>query len=470
MQFNSIPFLFFCLLFFPIWHLVKSKHGSLKHVVLVFFSFIFYGWWDWRFLFLIIFSGLVDYATSLLIVRNPQKSKRYFVISLIVNIGSLSIFKYSSFFAQTLSGLFSFLGIQIDLQANIPEFALILPVGISFYTFQSMSYTIDVYRKRLSPTRNVFLFFSYLSMFPQLVAGPIVRAKHVLGQLDRPKKISPEMLWNSIKIVLIGLFQKVVLADNIAYFVNTAFGTLHFQSGGVLYWWAVMIGFSLQIYFDFSGYSLIARGLAKMMGLHFRMNFNHPYLATSLKEFWSRWHISLSTWFRDYIYIPLGGSRKGSFFGIVNLWIVMLLSGLWHGAAFNFVLWGAVHAFFQTAERFYLKKIESGFKIIMRILVLMQVVSAWVFFRADSFADALAILGEMYMGSLGEFNQPELRKGLVFVVFALLIELGYHLSLSYPGVRNFFKKQTLQLIYMLVMFMSILLLRGPEQGFIYFQF
>ena len=243
---------------------------------------------------------MVDYFSAIIIEKQPKRAKFYLILSLCVNLASLSVFKYSTFIASQIETLFQFADVIIDLKKELPPFTLILPVGISFYTFQSMSYTIDVYNGKLKPTPNILHFFSYLVMFPQLVAGPIVRAKDFLQQLAQKREVSTLTFWNGIKLILLGYFQKTVLADNLGVFVNEAFSGV--DNGNGLYWWVVMSCFAFQIYFDFSGYSQIARGLAKLMGYHFKMNFNHPYLSISMKDFWSRWHISLSTWFRDYIY------------------------------------------------------------------------------------------------------------------------------------------------------------------------
>ena len=311
MLFNSLIFAVFVPVFFVVYNLAK-KNRQLKWIVITIFSFIFYGWWDWRFLFLILFSGLLDFISAIYI----YKAKKFFLwLSLIGNLGCLSIFKYSTFFANNIDWLMWSIGIESSLSANINTFSIVLPVGISFYTFQSMSYTIDVYREKMKPVKNIFLFFSYLSMFPQLVAGPIVRARDLFPQLLKNRKVSTIENWNGLKLIVFGFFKKTVIADNLAPFVNEAF-RLNNDIDSTIYWVFVISCFAFQIYFDFSGYSDIARGLAKWMGLHFRLNFNHPYLSFSLKEFWQKWHISLSTWFRDYVYIPLGGSKKGFYLGL----------------------------------------------------------------------------------------------------------------------------------------------------------
>ena len=265
MIFNSIEFLIFALLFFTLWPLARKKNNS-RWGFIVASSFVFYGWWDWRFLFLIIFSGMIDYIAGLSMINMRKMKKVILFISLFVNLGSLFIFKYSEFFAILIQDVFAFIDMKVDLISKIPEFALILPIGISFYTFQSLSYTIDIYRDRLQPTKNILHFFSYLAMFPQLVAGPIVRAKNLLFQLKHYKTPNSTEKWNALKLIIYGLFQKVVIADNLSYFIDSAYEGKSIYSG-TLYWWFVVIAFSFQIYADFSGYSMIARGLAKMRNI-----------------------------------------------------------------------------------------------------------------------------------------------------------------------------------------------------------
>lgn len=466
MFFNSIPFLLFSLVFFPVWIWSKAK-VQLRYLVLTVFSFVFYAWWDWRFLFLIIFSGLIDFFAGLGIKKYPNQKKLYFIVSILINIGSLSVFKYSLFFAGIIETVFQFIGTNVSLKDNIPEFALILPVGISFFTFQSMSYTIDIYRNRLTPTNNILLFFSYLSLFPQLVAGPIVRAKHFIYQLKNPRNVNDIEVWHGFKLIIIGLFQKTVLADNIAHFVNSGFQSVDSFDGGSLHWWLIMVGFSLQIYCDFSGYSLIARGLAKCMGFHFRMNFNHPYLSVSLKDFWSRWHISLSTWFRDYLYIPLGGSRVGKLHSFFNMLLVMVVSGLWHGASLNFIIWGGIHGLFLGVERIYRNKFPN---IVNRILCLFCVVIAWVFFRSETFDLSVVIIEKMLSLNLGSINMPGTKSGVLFITIAILFECFYYLEKRYAFFNKVARTLFFQFVLLSILAVAIIFFRGPDQGFIYFQF
>ncbi|MBL7896945.1 MAG: MBOAT family protein [Crocinitomicaceae bacterium] len=436
-------------------------------------SFVFYGWWDWRFLLLIIGSGLIDYIAAILIRQTPAYRKLILIVSLAGNLGSLFIFKYSVFFANLFEDVFATAGFDIDLVSRIPEFALILPVGISFYTFQSMSYTIDVYRGRLEPTKNILLFFSFLSMFPQLVAGPIIRARDILNQLSSDRDVSVLQKWHAVKLIAYGLFQKVVIADNLSFFIDSAFENKSVFDGS-LYWWMVMIAFSFQIYCDFSGYSLIARGLAKYMGYHFRVNFNHPYLATSLKNFWSRWHISLSTWFRDYVYIPLGGSRNGLIIGILLLWFTMILSGLWHGANYTFLIWAIIHSLFLSVERItnwpgLVRKMKFSFLIIPFIFV--QVLIAWIYFRAENVHQANSILLEMLRFTSSDLDFFEIYfDAIFFMSLALLIEIFIWFRKNKIEFSLFCKKYNLDILTVSIAVVLVLFFRGEGKQFIYFQF
>lgn len=475
MLFNSAVFLLFAFVFFISLKFINKLSNNYRWLFLTITSFVFYGWWDWRFLFLIIGSGLIDFVAGLLLMRTKKYRTLYLVISLLGNLGSLAAFKYSGFLAENLTIFFSFFNLYIDLQSKIPEFMYILPVGISFYTFQSMSYTIDIYRGRLQPTKNILHFFSYLALFPQLVAGPIVRARDLLPQLTKVRIVSKEESWNGLYLILVGYFKKVVLADNIAPLVNYAFNDVGANNSSA-YWWVVMVGFSFQIYFDFSGYSDIARGLAKWMGFHFRINFNHPYISGSLKEFWTRWHISLSTWFRDYVYFPIGGSKKGKFKSHLNMWITMIISGFWHGAAWNFVIWGALHALYTSLERIakhtkYLHSIKFG-KGIAWFIVMFQVIIAWVFFRAESFADAIAVVSNML--SLNKWvelvSYDIFINAAFYILIGVLIEAYFYFSLNERFFLSKKHKHSIQTIQFVLMILAIVFLRGKGQEFIYFQF
>jgi D-alanyl-lipoteichoic acid acyltransferase DltB (MBOAT superfamily) len=470
MIFNSIEFLVFSILFFLLWPLFRKGNNSRWAYITV-ASFFFYGWWDWRFLFLILFSGSVDYVAGLLLVKKPKHRKIILALSLIANLGSLSVFKYSVFFGQILQDSFSTIGIELDLLSRIPEFVLILPVGISFYTFQSLSYTIDIYRGRLQPTKNVLHFFSYLVMFPQLVAGPIVRASDFLCQLKKVRIPNALEKWNAMKMICFGLFQKVVIADNLSLFIDSAFENKSAYDG-TAYWWCVSIAFSFQIYNDFSGYSLIARGLAKLMGYHFKMNFNHPYLSKSLRQFWSSWHISLSTWFKDYVYIPIGGSRSGVFTAVLALTVTMILSGLWHGANYTFIAWAGIHIVLLLIERYskWTKRLRVPAPALIGI-IFIQVTVAWVYFRSENIEQANGIVSKLFglqASDFGFFNSY--LNGILFLALGILIEFGMHLKRSYLPVLKFYKRYSLDVIVVAFSIAMILFFRGEGQQFIYFQF
>jgi len=327
-----------------------------------------------------------------------------------------------------------------------------------------MSYTIDIYRGRLKPTKNILHFFSYLVMFPQLVAGPIVRAKDLLKQLETYKKVSSLAQWNGLKMIVYGFFRKVVIADNLAYLVDSAFENKS-NFDGTLFWWVVSIAFSFQIYNDFSGYSLIARGIAKLMGYHFKMNFNHPYLSKSFRGFWQSWHISLSTWFRDYVYIPLGGSRKGNWKMISALAITFLLSGLWHGANYTFIVWALLHILFLLAERFVKPLFKVKTPAIISILVVFVFVNiAWVYFRASSIQQANEIVARLL-----SFKNTDLTflnfygNNIPFLFLAILIEMVYYGYKNYKVFKFYNMKFNLDIVFVVLSVLSILFLRGEGQ-------
>lgn len=467
MLFNSLIFVVFAFVFFLVSKLIGFKvKGRLLWLTVA--SFFFYGWWDWRFLFLIIFSGLIDYYAALGMDRFPNRKRLLLILSIIANIGSLSVFKYSGFIAENLDVLLGLQG-NLSLISHTPNFFLITPVGISFYTFQSMSYTFDVYRNKLKPTKDVIHFFAYLSMFPQLVAGPIVRAKDMLPQLLTVSPVSKENHWTGFQLIVRGYFKKMVIADNLAPLVSLAFSSPEL-SNSTLYWWGVMIAFSFQIYCDFAGYSDIARGLAKWMGYDFPDNFNHPYISTSLKEFWTRWHISLSTWFKDYLYIPLGGNRKGKLRTYINIWITMLLSGLWHGAVWTFVMWGTVHAFFSSVERLtkWPEKMNKhlGLKIIAWFLVTIQILVAWVFFRAQSIEQAWQIIHTMFAFT-GPFYLGWGLNGTVFIGIMILRELFVATNRRERSILN---HPFIEMGFYALLIVAIIFFRGEGSEFIYFQF
>ena len=483
MLFNSFAFVIFLFLFLTAWNFLK-KYTQPRLWLLLISSSIFYGWWDWRFLFLIYFTGIVDFFLAQGIEKASGLSnerlrnllrKLCLTGSIVCGIGVLSIFKYSGFFADQLNFLLHLFGLSIDLKKYIPEFCLILPVGISFYTFQSLSYTIDVYRGNLKPTRSIVHYMSYLMLFPQLVAGPIVRAVDLLPRLVQPVSVSAMVQYNALKMIALGYFKKCVIADNAAIIVDTAFENPQTYTGS-LTWFLVMLLFSLQIYCDFSGYSDIARGIIKFMGYRFKLNFNHPYAASGLQDFWSRWHISLSTWFRDYVYIPLGGNRKGKLRTYFNLFFTFLISGLWHGAALNFVIWGAYHGVLQVIEKmfgypaFAAKVHKWWVRGGMILFTQFEVLIGWVFFRASSWKESTYVLERLFSFSKENAKlNTDVEFLPVFLTFVIM-ELFLIFKADQILLHKFRWYRKIEPVLAGLLLLASILFRGEKHGFIYFQF
>ena len=431
-------------------------------------SYVFYGWWDWRFLGLIVISTFVDYGVGLALGRTsaPVKRKRLLLLSVCVNLGILGFFKYFNFFIESTGAVLEAAG----LNAHLPVLSIVLPVGISFYTFQTMAYTIDVYRGRQDPVRSLEVFALYVCFFPQLVAGPIERAQHLLPQFERSRHVNVSDVSEGVQLILIGLVRKVLIADIAAGEVDKAFGSVaSMDAFGATR--AVLL-FSLQIYGDFAGYSDIARGVSKLLGVDLMRNFEQPYLSQNLAEFWRRWHISLSTWLRDYLYIPLGGNRHGTLGTYRNLMLTMLLGGLWHGASWNFVIWGAIHgvalaihrAAGGTAERRAKSLVGTTWRWLLTMLV---VAFAWVFFRAPDFPTATHVLAALTQPGrlvLGAWLLPA-----VLLVVSTTIDLiqnatGQHAFLSrLPAVPR-------GLVYAAAILALCLFRPDTDVQFIYFQF
>ena len=389
MLFNSIEFIiFFAVIFLAYWF-ISQRNLKAQNILVLVASYVFYGWWDWRFLGLVFLSTSIDYTLALWITKSRSKSQRktFLVLSLVANLGCLAFFKYYNFFIDSLAEASAYAGWTL----NTWTLSIVLPVGISFYTFQTLSYTIDVYRGKLKPTRDFIAFAAFVSFFPQLVAGPIERAAHLLPQFLRERRFDYHMASSGVKLIVWGFFKKLVIADNAAILVDGVFSNSSTQS-----WVSLVLGvllFSFQIYCDFSGYSDIAIGIGRLLGFDLMTNFKFPYFSRDISEFWKRWHISLSTWFRDYLYFPLGGSRGTLWFTIRNIFIVFLISGLWHGANWTFVVWGLIHALLYLTV-FLTTKNASG-RTNNPALIFSQIATtylvvclAWIFFRADSVGDA----------------------------------------------------------------------------------
>ena len=403
MLFNSSVFVQFFVGFLLLYWLVRHNIRH-RNILIVIASYIFYGWWDYRFLALIFISSLLDYFVGLKIDANehPRRRKFFLWLSMAGNLGILGSFKYFDFFVLSFAKLMERLGMPVHMET----LGVILPMGISFYTFQTMSYTIDIYRRELKPTRSLVNFMAYVSFFPQLVAGPIERARHLLPQFERTRVISLGMVEEGIWLSLWGMFKKVVIADNLAALVEMVYSSETPNAPGVI---LASTAFAFQIYCDFSGYSDIARGTAKILGFDLMINFNRPYAATSIQDFWRRWHISLSTWLRDYLYVSLGGNRRGPVRTYVNLLLTMLLGGLWHGAAWNFVFWGlwhglglALHRFFAGSKARRAERRPGWWMKVGGWLMTMAFVNyGWLLFRARSYADI-----ERLTLALGDWTTP----------------------------------------------------------------
>ena len=410
MLFNTIDFAIFLPIVFLLYWFVADKNLKLQNALIVVASYVFYGWWDWRFLSLILFSTLVDYLVGrgLAQEKDPGKRKLLLWTSIGVNIGFLGFFKYYDFFLENFVSAFSIMGMEI--QAG--SLGIILPVGISFYTFQTLSYTLDVYRRKLEPTRDFVAFAAFVSFFPQLVAGPIERATRLLPQFYTKREFDYTKAADGMRQILWGLFKKVVIADNCAEYANLIFNHSAEMNGSTLLLGAIF--FSFQIYGDFSGYSDIAIGTARLFGFKLMQNFAFPYFSRDIAEFWRRWHISLSTWFRDYLYIPLGGSRGGTLMKIRNTFLIFLVSGFWHGANWTFLVWGALNAFYflpllltkrnrRNMEIVAAGKLLPGIKDLLRILLTFGLTAfAWIFFRAESISHAFMYIQDMCSLSLLE--------------------------------------------------------------------
>ncbi|MFI1771045.1 MBOAT family O-acyltransferase [Flavobacteriaceae bacterium MEBiC06459] len=440
-------------------------------------SYIFYGWWDWRFLMLIAFSSLVDYILGIQISKSESKRiKKYFLgLSLFVNLGILGFFKYYNFFLENFINAFHSIGIQM----HASSLQVILPVGISFYTFQTLSYTIDIYRGQLKPTKNAVHFFAYVSFFPQLVAGPIERASNLLPQFSKKRHFNEKFAADGMKQILWGFFKKMVIADNCAVFVNQIFDAPQDYNSVTLIFGTVL--FAFQIYGDFSGYSDIAIGVSKLFGFSLMTNFRTPYFSRDIAEFWRRWHISLSTWFRDYLYIPLGGSRGGKWIQIRNTFIIFLVSGFWHGANWTFIVWGALHALFflplllTNKNRIYTNTVAQNTMLpTLKELLLMGITFsmtcfAWIFFRANSLTLAFEYINSIIMNKRGFFGEIKFLRMLPVLGVFLLIDWLFRIKESPFHISKYKLINSSVIIITIILFVWMANFLSPQE-FIYFDF
>lgn len=481
MFFNSLEYFVFLPVVLTLYWLSK-RNTRLQNIVLLIASYFFYGWWDWRFLLLILFSSLVDYIIGLKMYSSSDKKhkKLLLAISLFVNLGLLGFFKYYNFFIESLVQSWDFFGFTL----NTSTLNIILPVGISFYTFQTLSYSLDIYKGKLKPVNDFISFATFVSFFPQLVAGPIERATNFLPQVTTKRTWSYNQSVEGLRLILWGMFKKVIIADSLAPMVNEIFGNYSEYSSPMLILGAVY--FAFQIYGDFSGYSDIAIGTAKLFGFELMSNFKFPYFSRDIAEFWRRWHISLSTWFRDYLYIPLGGSRVPKAKAIRNIFAIFLVSGFWHGANWTFIIWGGVHSLLfmpkfllGTNRKYTLDAISSGsffqyFKEAFQIVSTFALVCfAWIFFRADTVSVAIDFITRIFSFQGGkEFYHPYDYKFLDYNVLIIVFVIYEYFHRNNERNPFQFKNQIVRyLAYILVLFTFFLYYNVDKNtSFIYFQF
>ena len=478
MLFNSFNFaLFLPIVFFLYWFVVNKKL-RYQNLLLLISSYFFYACWDWRFLFLLIFSILLDYYTGIKMsdAKDKQRKKFWFWLSISVNLGFLAVFKYYNFFATSFADAISNIGLNVSPWT----LKVILPVGISFYTFHGLSYVIDIYNGKIKAEKNFIDYSVFVSFFPLLVAGPIERATHLLPQIQKKRSFNYANAIDGLRQILWGLFKKVVIADQCAELANTIFNNSSDYSGSTLLLGALF--FTFQIYGDFSGYSDIALGTARLFGIDLLRNFAFPYFSRDIAEFWRRWHISLSTWFRDYLYIPLGGSKGGTWMKVRNTFVIFLVSGFWHGANWTFIIWGFLNALYImpsiifNTHRNNLDTVAQGkyFPSIKEVISMgvtfFLTVFAWIFFRAENLGHALNYIGVIFSKSLLTVPQIIPIGVIIFVLIFMLIEWQgrdkkyaiEHLGFKWPRIMRW--------VFYYTLIILIISFSGKEQEFIYFQF
>lgn len=492
MLFNSLDFLIFLpLVFLLYWH-VFQYNFRIQNLFIVIVSYIFYGWWDWRFLLLIAFTSFLSWLSGVTInyvrrkVINRRKesciSRMIMIANVVINLAILGLFKYYDFFISSFIDLFAHVGISL----SVPSLQLILPVGISFYTFQALSYTIDVYKYKLEPTRDILAFFAYVSFFPQLVAGPIERASNLLPQFYKSRHFDYNMAVDGMRQILWGFFKKVVIADNCASLVNIIFKDYQDANSAMLLVGAVF--FTFQIYGDFSGYSDIAIGTARLFGIELRRNFHYPYFSRDIAEFWRRWHISLNTWFRDYVYIPLGGSKCGKVKQFRNTMIIFTLSGLWHGANWTYVTWGIFHGLLFLPlmlaghNRKNLDVVAAGKcfpalkDMVNMIFTFLLVMFGWILFRAETIDKAGDYIMKMFRGVWAMPNIHDMGISMItfistcFFIVILLVAEWSQRDKEYALDMNQVSSPLLRWGIYCMIFMIIIVFPGNQETFIYFQF
>ncbi len=482
MLFNSVDFAVFLPIVFLLYWFVVQRSIKWQNALIVVTSYVFYGWWDWKFLSLIVISTLVDFLVGKQLGKQTGKTERKILlwISILVNLGFLAFFKYYNFFLENFITAFSFFGAEI--KAN--SLNVILPIGISFYTFQTLSYTIDVYKNKLKPTNDFVAFAAFVAFFPQLVAGPIERASNLLPQFFSKRVFDYSYATDGLRQILWGLFAKVVIADNCAVFANQIFNNSDDMNGSSLLLGALF--FSFQIYGDFSGYSNIAIGTARLFGFNLMQNFAFPYFSRDIAEFWRRWHISLSTWFRDYLYIPMGGSRGTKAMIVRNTFVIFIISGFWHGANWTFLVWGALNAVYflplilTRRNRKNMEVVAKG-KLLPSVKDVIAIagtfgltVFAWIFFRAENMAHAMSYISNMFSSSLFEtpnflFRMDALKVMGMVLLFVMIEWFGREGLYGIGNLKKNIRRPVRWVFYYLLIIMIYVYMKD-EQEFIYFQF
>jgi len=482
MLFNSIDFAIFLPIVFVLYWFIANKNLKAQNFLITIASYVFYGWWDWRFLSLILFSTIVDYLIGRKLNTETETLKRKALLwaSMLINLGFLGFFKYYNFFLDNFITAFSFFGQELKASS----LNILLPVGISFYTFQTMSYTIDVYKRKLEPTKDFIAFSAFVCFFPQLVAGPIERATNLLPQFYKKRTFDYPKAVDGMRQILWGLFKKIVIADNCAEFANEIFNNSGEMNGSTLVLGALF--FTFQIYGDFSGYSDIAIGTSRLFGFNLMQNFAFPYFSRDIAEFWRRWHISLSTWFRDYLYIPLGGSRGGTPMKIRNTFIIFMVSGFWHGANWTFIVWGTLNAIYFlpllltninrnnieiVAKGGYLPKPKEFIQISVTFTLS---VFAWIFFRAENISHAFKYISGILSPSLLEFPKfTGMDRALIILllvaIFMFIEWMGREGQFAIANLK-LLKNRPIRWVSYVAIIIVIFWLGGNEQAFIYFQF
>lgn len=478
MFFNSTAFLIFLPIVFSLYWFFVNKNLRLQNVLLLASSYFFYACWDWRFLMLLIFSTLLDYYTGIKMsdAGNQTNKKRWFWLSISINVGFLGIFKYYNFFISSFAEMISLWGGHI----NPWTLKVILPVGISFYTFHGLSYVIDIYKNRIKAEKDFITYSLFVSFFPLLVAGPIERATHLLPQIQKRRIFDYNKAIDGLRQILWGFFKKIVIADQCAVHVNTIFNNVENHSGSTLVLGAIL--FSFQIYGDFSGYSDIALGTARLFGFELLKNFSFPYFSRNIAEFWRRWHISLSTWFKDYLYIPLGGSKVNMWTQVRNTFIIFLVSGFWHGANWTFIIWGFLNALYIIPSIIFRTnrnnldvvaqgKLLPNFKELLSMAITYSLtVFAWIFFRAENVKQALMYISIVFSKTL--FSIPSIKPFLLIFLIIIFILVEWQGRENKYAIEDFGiigVKPLRWLFYYLIIF-SVFYFAGAEQQFIYFQF